>query len=169
MSYILRPWKEADVNCLCKYANNKHIADNLRDDFPYPYTEDDAEYFIQLSSKYPKESGVIFAIEFNGEAVGNISLEVKSGVFCKTAEVGYWLGEPYWRRGIMTGALSDVIKMAFRNYDIVRVYGMAMEDNVGARQVMEKAGLSLEATLKKNIYKNETFHNTCIYTKIKED
>ena len=169
MNYILRPWKSSDVNSLCKYANNKSIADSLRDMFPYPYTREDGEYFINLATHFPKERGFIYAIELNGEAIGNISLDVKDNVYCKTAEVGYWLGEPYWRQGIMTGALSEDVAMAFKNYDICRVYGEVLEDNIGSRHVLEKAGLHLEAVLKKSIYKNGNIYNSCIYAKVKED
>lgn len=168
MNYVLRPWKGSDAESLCKYANNKHIADNLRDDFPYPYTLDDAMYFINLARNYPEDKGRIYAIEFNGEAIGNVSLERKKGVFCKSAEVGYWLGEPYWRRGIMTKVLKEVISMAFKSYDIVRVYGVVMEENIGSRRVLENVGMELEATIKKCIYKNNTFYDACVYTKFGE-
>lgn len=168
MNYILRPWNENDTQNLCKYANNKHIADNLKDSFPYPYTEEDAQYFINRARNYPKEKGVIYAIEYNGEAVGNVSVELKSGVYRKTIEIGYWLGEPYWRRGIMTSALTEVVDQAFRNENIVRVYAEVMENNIGGRHVLEKSGLKLEAILHKNIYKNEQVCDSCIYSKIRD-
>lgn len=169
MNYIIRPWQKSDIKSLCKYANNKHIADNLRDEFPYPYAAEDAEYFITLAEKFPKEKGFIYAVEVNHEAIGSISFQIGDNVFCKSAEVGYWLAEEYWRNGIMTGVVTSVVSMAFKNYDIVRVYAEVMEGNIGSRNVLERAGLEMEALLKKSIYKNDKLHNSCIYAKIRED
>lgn len=103
-SFKLRLWAKADIPVLAKYLNNKKIWDNCRDSLPYPYTEKDAEQFISFVEKQSEQNN--YCIEINHEAAGNISFIKGTDVERYSAELGYWLAEPYWNQGIMTEAIK---------------------------------------------------------------
>lgn len=166
MDFELRKWKISDAKDVQKYANNKKIADNLRNAFPYPYTLQDAEYFINSVIQKDEKSQCCRAIVKNDEVVGSIGLFLKDDVYCKSAEIGYWLAEPFWGRGIMSSAIKQLTDFAFKQYDIVRIYAEPYEYNTGSRKALEKAGFILEGIKKKSIYKNGNFFNSCIYALI---
>ena len=123
-----------------KYADNEKIAGRLRDSFPYPYTEDDAEWFVQDCMEKEGITQLARAIIVNGEAVGSITVMLNDDVYCKSAELGYWLGEPFWRKGIMTKAVQLMCEEAFRRYKLVRIYAEPFSTNLASRGVLEKAG-----------------------------
>ena len=102
----LRPWKEGDEESLVRHANNRAIWRNLRDLFPHPYTLADARHWIQIANPSLKTTN--FAIVVDGAAVGGIGLVLKDDVFRRSAEIGYWLGEEYWGRGIVSEAVRAV-------------------------------------------------------------
>lgn len=167
MDFKLRNWKISDAQYVQKYANNKKIADNLRNAFPHPYTLQDAENYINEVVHKDEKCQCCRAIIISGEVVGSIGLFLKDDVYCKSAEIGYWLAEPYWGRGIMSSAIKYLCKFAFEQYDIVRIYAEPFEYNTGSRKALEKAGFILEGIKKKSIYKNGNFFNSCIYALIK--
>lgn len=167
MDFELRNWKISDAQYVQKYANNKKIADNLRNAFPHPYTLQDAENYINAVIQKDEKCQCCRAIVINGEVVGSIGLFLKDDVYCKSAEIGYWLAEPYWGRGIMSSAIKYLCEFAFKQYDIVRIYAEPFEYNTGSRKALEKAGFTLEGIKKKSIYKNGNFFNSCIYALIK--
>ncbi len=152
MEYVLRAWKESDVESLVENANNPKIAQFMTDGFPYPYTTEKANGFIQYAMAGKPTN--IFAIEVNGKAVGGIGIHPQSDVMCKNAELGYWLGEKYWGNGIITNAIREMVKYAFDIFDIVRIYARPYGTNVASQKALLKAGFTLEATIQKNIYKN---------------
>src|SRR5687768_3552405 len=119
--FILRRFRLTDKKSLAKHANNKKIGDNLRDRFPHPYTEDDAEWFIThvLSDNDPVKN---FVIEINGEAAGAIGITPGEDVFRLNAEMGYWLAEEYWGKGIMTNVINAMVKHTFENFGLKRIY-----------------------------------------------
>ena len=106
-------------------------------------------------------------IEVNGEAAGNISVSCGSDVYRKSAELGYWLAEPFWGRGIMPEAIRQVCKEAFERYDIVRIYAEPFAWNTGSRRALDKAGFALEAVLHNSVYKNGKIGDSCIYSLLK--
>ena len=167
IEFELRPWKETDADALAKYADNKKIADFLRNGFPHPYTREDAVAFIGSVLQAGEETQCCRAIVINGEAAGGLGVFLKEDVYCKNAEVGYWLAEPYWKRGIMSKALSQMCSYTFENYDVVRLFAEPMRTNVGSRKVLENAGFVLEGILKKSVYKNGQFFDACIYALLK--
>lgn len=167
MDYELRKWREEDVPSIALYANNKKIADNLRNVFPFPYTLDDAKEYVTMCIGGNKAWQCVRAIVVNGEAVGSIGLFLKDDVYCKSAELGYWLGEPFWGHGIMSDAISGLCGLAFSQYDIVRIFAEPYAYNIGSRRALEKAGFQLEALLKKSVYKNGTFFDSCIYSLVR--
>ena len=160
----LREFNSEDKYRLVELANNPKISINLRDGFPNPYTLADAENFLE---KYAKlESSQIFAIEFNGVYVGNIGLHKGTDVYRKSAEIGYFLGEPYWNLGIMTQAINLICDFGFKTMDIVRIHAGIFEFNPASMRVLEKCGFKREAVSEKAIFKKGKFYNEIRYAKI---
>lgn len=148
----LREFHNDDRFRLAELANNEHIANNLRDGFPHPYTISDAEQFIQMCLQMNPPQ--VFAIEFQEEYAGNIGLHKGADVYRKSAEIGYFLGEPYWNKGIMTRAVRLICDYGFRELDIVRIYTGVFEYNLASARVLEKCGFLKEAVFNKAICKN---------------
>ena len=161
MTFKLRSWKISDVDSLVKYANNRNLTTYFTNRFPIPYTENDAKNFIEiaLSDTQPLK----YAIEINGEAVGGIDFHPQADILCKNMEIGYWIGEPFWGKGIMTDVVQEIIKIGFQHFDIVRIFAKVFEKNIGSQKVLEKAGFSLEARFTKIIYKFDTYQDELIY------
>lgn len=167
MNFTLRKWQMSDAESVEKYANNPKIAANLRNVFPYPYKIDDAKEYIKSCIDADKQKQLCRAIEVNGEAVGSVGIFLKDDVYCKTAEIGYWLGEPFWGNGIMSKAISALCVEAFERYDIIRIYAEPFAYNAGSRRALEKAGFTLEGVMKNSVYKNGTVYDSCMYALLK--
>ncbi len=162
MDFRLRPWKIEDVDSLVKYANNLNISKNLQDRFPSPYTLEDAYDFIgmNIAKGEPTE---IFAIEVNGEAAGGIGLHQQADIQIKNAEMGYWLGEPYWGNGIMTRAIQQMVDYGFETFDITRIFARPFGTNLASQRVLEKAGFILEGRFEKTLFKNGEYLDELFY------
>lgn len=167
--FLLRPWRETDAVSLTRYADNLKIAVNLRDAFPYPYTPADAEAYVRGCMEREGERQLCRAIVINGEAAGSIGVFLGNDVYRKSAELGYWLGEPFWGRGIMTAAVEQICLDAFRRFDIVRMYAEPYAQNMGSRRVLEKTGFTLEGTLRRRVYKCGEFWDSCLYALMREE
>jgi RimJ/RimL family protein N-acetyltransferase len=139
----------------------------LRDAFPHPYTLEDAEKFIANSTK--KQPTEIFAIEYKGEYVGNIGLHKATDVYRKSAEIGYFLGEPYWNKGIMSQAVQLICEYGFKNLDIVRIHTGVFEFNTASQKVLEKCGFQKEGVFKKAICKNDIMYDEIRFALVKND
>jgi len=165
---VLRPWSIRDAADLARIADNKNIADNLRDGFPNPYSLKDAMTWLNiiLPENFPPR---FFAIIFDKQIAGSIGIVTKTDIYRKNVEIGYFLSEEYWGRGIVTRAIKAATSYAFREFDIVRVYAEPFADNPGSKRALEKAGFSLEATLKNNVVKNGVIKDSCIYSVLKKD
>lgn len=161
MDFTLRAWKEDDLQSLIKYANNKNIANNMMDQFPHPYEEENGKMFIAFATKDAPVH--IFAIDVNGEAVGGIGIHPQGDVLCKNAELGYWLAEPFWGKGIITRAIPQMLDFAFKTYAIIRVFARPFGTNIASQKVLEKTGFKLEARLEKTVYKNGDYLDELIY------
>lgn len=157
----LRSWKPGDEESLVRHANSRAVWRNLRDAFPHPYTMADAIHWIQIAN--PTTPVTNFAIVVDGAAVGGIGLVLKDDVFRRSAEVGYWLGEAYWGRGIVTEALRAVTDYAFSSFDICRVYAGVFEWNPASARVLEKAGYEFEGRMKKSVTKDGETVDELIY------
>jgi len=164
---ILRNWQPKDVKSLAKHANNKKIWDNLRDGFPYPYTELAAKQWISIANEDNPLTN--FAIEYKGTAIGGIGIILKSDVFRMNAEIGYWLGEKYWNKGISTKAVTAMVGYSFENFEITRLFAHVFESNIASSRVLDKCGFHQEACLKKAIIKNNQLQNCYIYSLLKHD
>jgi len=161
---VIRELTDSDLSKLAEYANNPKVAINLRDAFPHPYSFEDAVKFKEMvDSMNPK---VIFAIEYKGEYAGNISLMPCSDVYRKSAEIGYFIGEPFWNKGIMTQAVNLITKWGFKNLGIVRIHTGVFEFNKASQRVLEKCGFLPEGTFKKAISKNNQLYDEIRFAKI---
>ncbi len=167
MDFELRKWKSTDAESVLKYANNQKIADNLRNVFPYPYTMLDAQGYVASCAQNDEKFQCCRAIVINGEAVGSIGIFIKNDVYCKSAEIGYWLGEPFWGQGIVSRAILQLCGFAFAQYDIVRIFAEPFAHNMGSRRALEKAGFALEGVMKKSVYKNNEIFDSCLYAIVK--
>ena len=157
----LRKWRESDTNALAKHANNINIARFLTDAFPYPYSMDDANIYI--SNVKDEDPVKCFAIDLNGDAIGSIGIFPQSDVHRKNAEMGYWLSEEYWGRGIMPEAIRQIVAYGFETFDINRIFARPYGHNIKSQRVLEKAGFVLEARFEKTLIKNNKFVDELIY------
>jgi len=162
---LLRPWKPGDEESLVRHANSRAIWRNLRDAFPHPYTLADATRWIEIAN--PAKPITNFAIVVDGEAVGAIGLVLKNDVFRRSAEIGYWLGEEYWGRGIVTEAVRAVTDYAFTTFDLCRVFAGVFEWNPASMRVLEKAGYEFESRMKKSVTKDGETIDELIYAIIR--
>ena len=149
---VVRSWTADDLASLIKYADNRKIWLNLRDRFPHPYTRRDGREFIQLARSQRPQT--MFAIEVDGEAVGGIGFVPHADVERVSAEIGYWLGEPFWGRGIVSEALVAVTKYAIESHKLTRVFAVPYAHNEGSCRVLEKAGYVLEGRLRRSAIKD---------------
>ena len=165
INFTLRSWNLDDLDNLVKFANNKKIADNLIDAFPHPYSrEDGIAYITAWNPDSLHQPGSVFAIETDGIACGSIGIFPQTDVYRKNAEMGYWLAEEYWGRGIMTEAVKQIIEYGFKTFDISRIFARSFSTNLASQRVLEKAGLKLEAKLEKSIIKNGLYLDELIYS-----
>ncbi len=168
MEFELRKWNLADSQDVSHYANNKNIAANLRNVFPYPYTLADAEGYIRSCVENSEERQICRAIVVNGRAAGSVGIFCGTDVYEKSAELGYWLAEEFWGNGIMTEAVKQLCQEAFDRFDIIRIYAEPFAYNTGSRRVLEKAGFSLEGIMKKGVFKNGQIQDYCMYALLKD-
>ena len=148
----VRSWRVSDADSLARYANNRNIWLNLRDAFPHPYTKRDARDFIRGARQRTSET--MFAIAVNDEAVGGIGFVLHPDVERVSAEIGYWLAEPFWGRGLMTEALVAVTAHAIRTHGLTRIYAVPFAWNTASCRVLEKSGYVLEGRLRRSAIKN---------------
>lgn len=142
----IRPWRSDDAPALARHANNRNVARQLRDRFPHPYTIADARQFIQMASG--TRPTTMFAMVVGGEAVGGIGFFPGADVERFSAEIGYWLAEPYWGRGITAEAITLMSRYAFEMCNMLRLFALPFADNQQSIRVLEKAGYTREATLR---------------------
>lgn len=160
----IRCFRHDDKYRMAELADNEKIAVNLRDAFPHPYTVSDAEQFITMCLGL--DPAQVFAIEYNNEYVGNIGLHKQTDVYGKSAELGYFIGEPYWNKGITTRAVNLACDYGFRELDIVRIFSGVFEYNLPSQRVLEKCGFVKEAVLKAAVCKNGNIYDEIRYAKV---
>ena len=157
----VRPWLAADVNALARHANNRKVSIHLRDRFPFPYELEHARKFLDWL--IVQEQPTVWAIEVDGEAAGGIGIEQKTDVERISAEIGYWLGESCWKRGILTEALQAVTAEMFKRFDLMRLYALPFADNPASVRVLEKAGYVLEGHLRQSAIKEGKVRDQLLY------
>jgi RimJ/RimL family protein N-acetyltransferase len=163
---LLREWRRGDEPSLIRHANNKNVWLNVRDTFPYPYRQSDARSWVRLAST--EGLNQVFAIDVDGFVVGAIGIRPRDDVYALTAELGYWLGEEFWNRGIITEAVIAVTQYAFETLGMARVDAEVFEWNPASMRVLEKAGFVKEGVLRKSAYKNRQIIDQILYAKVRE-
>jgi [ribosomal protein S5]-alanine N-acetyltransferase len=162
--YIIRDWQIEDAPLIAKYANNRKIWINLRDAFPYPYSFRDAESFI--SRVIEANPVTVFAIATQSEAIGSIGLMLGKDVHRFTAEMGYWLAEPFWGKGIMVQAVQFLTSWAFLDLKLHRISAEPYVSNPASHRVLEKAGFIREGVLRSSAFKDGNIIDQYLYSKI---
>jgi RimJ/RimL family protein N-acetyltransferase len=161
----IRPWRLDDAESLARHANNRKVWLALRDLFPHPYTADDANEFLQNATTAQPTTN--FCIEVDGAAVGGIGIRLGHDVHRHTAELGYWLGEEFWGRGIVTEAVGVFTDFCFNNFSLRRIYAEPFANNRASARVLEKAGFIFEGCLRNNVVKDGELLDSLLYAKTK--
>jgi [ribosomal protein S5]-alanine N-acetyltransferase len=160
----LRPFTLGDIPRMAELANNELISQNLRDGFPHPYMVADAESFFE---KYENHTSIIlFAITYQEEYVGNISLLPGTDVYRKSAEIGYFIGQPYWNKGIVSRAVDLIVEYGFSQLGLIRIHTGVFEYNIASQRVLEKCGFVKEGVFKNSIIKKNKIWDEVRYAKI---
>ena len=157
----LRQWNERDVVSLIKYAGNPKITAMMSDGFANLATPEGSAKFIAFANS--GEDKIYRAIELNGEVIGGIGVSVQTDIYRKNAELGYWLAEPFWGKGIISEAIRIIISEAFEQLDITRIFARPFYTNNASHRVLEKSGFKLEAILEKTVFKNGEYMDEYIY------
>lgn len=168
MKCRIRKWKLSDARDLAVALSNKKVQDNLRDGLPYPYTEQDGRDFISAMLSADKNETFAFAITVDNIAIGSIGIFRQGNIHRRTAELGYYIAEEYWGKGIMTEAVRQICEYVFSKSDIIRIYVEPFAYNTASCRVLEKAGFQYEGILRSNAIKNGKVIDMKMYSKIKE-
>jgi RimJ/RimL family protein N-acetyltransferase len=161
----LRPWRAGDRDSLVRHADNRNVWLNMRDRFPHPYTAADARAWIKRSSA--ERPFTTLAIEVDGAAVGGVGIQPGTDVFRRSAEIGYWLGEPFWGRGIATEALRAMTAYAFERFDICRLEAGVFDWNPASARVLEKNGYVLEGRARLGVIKDGRMGDRLLYALVR--
>ncbi len=165
MAVLIRQWNENDLDNLVQNANNINIWNNLRNYFPYPYTKEAGKDWLNKTIGASPVAN--FAITADGEAVGGIGLIFNSDIYVMSAELGYWIGEAHWGKGIATEAIRQMVDYTFYYFDIVRLYAEVFETNKASMRVLEKNGFYLEGVRRKAVLKNGVIMDDYIWVKLR--
>ncbi len=167
MEFTLRKLTLDDAEDLAKAANNPNVSRYLRNVFPYPYSLQDAVDFINFAAD--NENELIYGIIVDGKASGCVCARMRGDVYAKSCELGYWLSEQFWGKGLMTLVVKAFCDFVFDNYDIHRIDAEVFADNVASRRVLEKSGFELEGVCRQKVYKDGRFMDEAVYAIIRDD
>ncbi len=166
-TWKIRSWAPGDAAALVRYANNRNVWINLRDSFPFPYTRADALAWLGAAAMQDPETA--FAIATPDEAIGGIGIQIQYDVYRKSAEIGYWLGEPFWGKGIATFAVKGLTRYAFDTFDLQRIYASVFGWNQASARALEKAGYKLEGRFRSAVWKNGLVTDQLMYGITRDD
>lgn len=158
-----------DADDLAAAINNQKILDNLRDGLPFPYTSEDARAYISVMLSADKDRVYAFAITVDDKAIGSIGVFRQENIHARTAEMGYYIAEPYWGQGIMTAAVRQMCVLIFNTTDIIRIFAEPFAFNMASCCVLEKSGFALEGTLRQNAVKNGQVIDMKMYALLKDE
>ena len=165
----LRKWKLADAEDLAKALSNKKVQDRLRDGLPYPYTEQDGREYISAMLAADANDTFTFAVTVDEKVIGSIGAFRQANIHNRTAELGYYIAEEYWGKGITTEAVKQLCDYVFTNTDIIRIFAEPFVDNIGSCRVLEKVGFKYEGTLRSNALKNGAVLDMKMYSCLREE
>lgn len=168
MDCLIRKWRLEDKDDLAENLNNLKVLNNLRDGLPYPYTPADAENYILSILSADPENTFAFAITAEERVIGSIGVFRCNNIHFRTAELGYYIGEPYWGKGYMTSAVKQICRHVFETTNIVRIFAEPFAQNTASCRVLEKAGFQLEGTLRSNAVKNGAMLDMKLYALVKD-
>ena len=169
MKCVLRKWSMEDAEGLAKMMNNKNIQNNLRGGLPYPYTVKDAAEYITAMQSADKTKTFAFAITVEDKVIGSIGIFRCDNIHFRTAEMGYYIDEPYWGKGIGTSAIKQICSYIFKYTDIIRIFAEPFSYNTASCRILEKSGFQCEGLLRKNAVKNGNVLDMKMYSLIKEE
>ena len=168
MKIQIRKWELADAKDLATALSNRKILDNLRDGLPYPYTEQDGKDFIAAMLAADENSTFAVAITLDGKVIGSIGAFRQENIHKHTAELGYYIAEEHWGKGIMTEAVKQLCDYVFSHTDMIRIYAEPFAYNIGSQRVLEKAGFQYEGTLRNNAVKNGKILDMKMYSILRD-
>lgn len=164
----IRKWELSDAADLASALSNKKVQDNLRDGLPYPYTEQDGMDYISAMLSANENDTFAFAITVDNKVIGSIGVFRQENIHRQTAELGYYIAEEYWGRGIMTEAVRQICEYVFDKSDMIRIYAEPFAYNDASCRVLEKAGFQYEGTLRSNAVKNGKVIDMKMYALLKK-
>ncbi|MDB5192612.1 MAG: family N-acetyltransferase [Segetibacter sp.] len=160
---LIRPWKIEDAMELSSIANNKKIWLNVRDRFPHPYTVQNALEWINYTRKQTPLQNL--AVMYKGALAGSVGVIPKEDVYCKSIEIGYFIGEPFWGKGIATRAVELLLEYVNEKYDVIRITAEVFEHNTPSMKVLQKNGFVLEGIRKRAVIKNNVIMDDHVWVK----
>lgn len=165
----IRKWKLSDAADLAEAISNKKVQENLRDGLPYPYTEQDGTDYISTMLSADENETFAFAITVDNKVIGSIGVFRQGNIHRQTAELGYYIAEEYWGKGIMSEAVKQICEYVFDKSDMIRIYAEPFAYNAASCRVLEKAGFQYEGTLRKNAVKNGEIIDMKMYSLLKTE
>jgi RimJ/RimL family protein N-acetyltransferase len=163
-SCVIRPWRIDDLDALVRHADNRNVSIMLRDRFPHPYTREAGQAWLTAAAA--EDPPTSLAIDVAGEAVGGIGVVPGADVNRHTGEVGYWLGEPFWGRGIATAALGAFAPWAASTFGLTRLFAGVFETNPASMRVLEKCGFTREGVLRGHALKAGRLLDEVVYGRL---
>ena len=165
--YRIRSFHKNDIESIVRYGNNRNVSIHLRDTFPYPYRRSDAQAWLKFVATQSPEAN--FALASQEELVGGIGLRLLGDVDCVSAELGYWLGEPFWGKGIATEAVKHFLPFCFREFEIARIYAEVFSGNEASIRVLEKCGFEAEGIMRQAVVKDGVLKDKFVLALRRED
>lgn len=169
MQCSIRPWELSDAAAVAAILNNPKIQANLRDGIPFPYTEQDGADYIRSVQQADPDQTFAFAILVDGQVAGSIGLFRQDNIHARTAELGYYLGESFWGKGMGTQAVQLACTFVFANTDILRIFAEPFAYNHASCRILEKSGFTFEGTLRQNAVKNGQVLDMKLYSLLRGD
>lgn len=163
--FVLRPWRRDDLDALLVHANDAAVSRGLRDRFPYPYTRADGEAF--LAGRVLPPGTLALAIEIDGQACGGIGAQQGTAERRHSAELGYWLGQAYWGRGLMTRAVGVFVPWLMDHLQLYRLQATVAAFNNGSARVLRKNGFQEEGVERCAIYKRGELHDLLRFARVR--
>lgn len=163
----LRKWRLTDAKDLAKSINNKNVQANLRDGIPYPYTEEDAENYIREMLVADPYTTFAFAITVDDKAIGSMGVFRQGNIHQHAAEMGYYLAEPFWGKGLGTSAVQQASHYIFTHTNIFRIYAEPFACNKASCRILEKSGFQYEGTLRCHAVKDGRILDMKLYALVK--
>jgi [ribosomal protein S5]-alanine N-acetyltransferase len=161
----IREWRAEDRSALLRLADDRRVWRNLTHRFPHPYTGADADFWLDLQQRSTPATN--WAIDLDGAAVGGVGVKPGEGVFAKNGEFGYWLGQPYWGRGLMTAVVRVVVEHIFATTELQRLESPVFEWNPASMRVLEKCGFEREAVLRRSVFKDGQLIDAVLYARLR--